>query len=773
MPLVSKSIPNLINGISQQPQTLRLPSQCEDQVNGFSSVVEGLKKRPPLDYVAKISSSTATDNFLHIINRDSTEQYIVTITNGAIQVNSVDGTAQTVTTPNGTSYLTATNPSSAFRCVTIADYTFILNKNITTAKGSTTSSGGGTFQALYTVKQGVAETNYKVTLDGTDFSLTTTDVASNYKTDTIASNMATLITAGGYTVTNFGSTLHIEKASDFTATSTDGFGDSASQMVKDKVQNFINLPKKSKNGHVLEVTNSASNGFDNYYVVFETDATNPAEGVWKETVKAGLIVDFDPSTMPHQLVRNANGTFTFDRTSWGNRIAGDEDSAPDPTFIGKKINDIYFHRNRLGFLSDEAVIMSRSSDFFDFYPETVTSILATDPIDIQVSHTKVSLLRYAIPFDEELLIFSDQTQFIVAGRQTISPQTATANVSSEYESTTTVPPVGSGKNVFFAFKRGDYSGVREYFVSADSDVKEAEDITGNVPKYLPTNIKRFASATNDGILVALDNTGSRLYVYQYYYTQTEKLQSAWHSWTFTKSDDPTTVILDAGFLENYLYLVIKKLDGTYIGKINIAPNPVDTGANYTTHLDYRAIESACTLSYDAVSNKTTIIMPFPKETTLQVVTRGFNGGTVIPITDESLSSTIIKVAGDHTATSFFVGEVYEFRYQFSTQFFKGPDGPSVKEGRLQLRNMSLGYDKTGFFKTEVTPYRRATSNDTFSAPVGTAVAGQINLDSGDFKFTIQSHNEKVNISLINDSFQPSTFINAEWEAWWHQRGRSI
>ena len=53
------------------------------------------------------------------------------------------------------------------------------------------------------------------------------------------------------------------------------------------------------------------------------------------------------------------------------------------------------------------------------------------------------------------------------------------------------------------------------------------------------------------------------------------------------------------------------------------------------------------------------------------------------------------------------------------------------------------------------------------------LAGQINLDSGDFKFTIQSHNEKVNISLINDSFQPSTFINAEWEAWWHQRGRSI
>lgn len=49
MPLVNKAISNLINGVSQQPETLRLPSQCEAQINGFSSVVEGLKKRPPLN----------------------------------------------------------------------------------------------------------------------------------------------------------------------------------------------------------------------------------------------------------------------------------------------------------------------------------------------------------------------------------------------------------------------------------------------------------------------------------------------------------------------------------------------------------------------------------------------------------------------------------------------------------------------------------------------------------------------------------------------------
>ena len=39
MALVSRTIPNLVQGVSQQPEVLRLNSQATEQVNGFSSVV--------------------------------------------------------------------------------------------------------------------------------------------------------------------------------------------------------------------------------------------------------------------------------------------------------------------------------------------------------------------------------------------------------------------------------------------------------------------------------------------------------------------------------------------------------------------------------------------------------------------------------------------------------------------------------------------------------------------------------------------------------------
>ena len=47
--VVSQSIPNFLNGMSQQTPTQRGINQGEDQVNFANNIVDGLSKRPPLD----------------------------------------------------------------------------------------------------------------------------------------------------------------------------------------------------------------------------------------------------------------------------------------------------------------------------------------------------------------------------------------------------------------------------------------------------------------------------------------------------------------------------------------------------------------------------------------------------------------------------------------------------------------------------------------------------------------------------------------------------
>ena len=138
----------------------------------------------------------------------------------------------------------------------------------------------------------------------------------------------------------------------------------------------------------------------------------------------------------------------------------------------------------------------------------------------------------------------------------------------------------------------------------------------------------------------------------------------------------------------------------------------------------------------------------------------------------SQSGTSIVVSGDITAQNFFIGEQYEFEFQFSQQFLQVADSVgsrvSVKEGRLQIRNWSVSFNDTGFFTTEVTPVGRSTSNSTFTGTVvGSGLTGTVNLEDGDFTFAVQSENDKLTVKKIkNNSHLPSNFINASWQGFY-------
>ena len=73
MSVVSQSIPNLINGISQQNPVQRNIGQAESQINFQSNIIDGLSKRPPTEFVKNLLASTVFPNncAIHWINRDS------------------------------------------------------------------------------------------------------------------------------------------------------------------------------------------------------------------------------------------------------------------------------------------------------------------------------------------------------------------------------------------------------------------------------------------------------------------------------------------------------------------------------------------------------------------------------------------------------------------------------------------------------------------------------------------------------------------------------
>ncbi len=787
MPLVSRNISNLIGGISQQPEILRLENQATTQENGFSGVVEGLKKRPPTNYVAKITGSSLSNAYIHTINRDTSERYIVVITNGAIAVYDVDGTAKTVVAQtDATNYLASTTPRSEFKCLTVNDYTYIVNTDKTVAMDSATSTGK-VEQAIYQVTQGVNAIDYSVTIDSTTYSFTST----NSNTEDIRDGLFTAIgTVSGYTFTKIGNSSFkvVKAAGTLSVSASDGYGDKASQIIYDSVQNFSDLPATGIDGQVVEVKGDASTNFDNYWVKW-MDSTS----VWEETLKPAIEYRLDYDKMPHLLIRTADGNFrltqadgssytisatSYDVPAWGDRLVGDLDSAPDPSFVDTNINDIFFFNNRLGMIADENVILSRSSEYFEYFAETVTDVLDTDLIDINVSHTKVSVLKSAIPFDEDLLLFSDQTQFILSGGASLTPANVTVNVATEYENTTgTVKPVGAGSNVFFGYERGNYLGIREYYLESDGETNTGEDITANVPKYIPSNVFKFALASNENILIALSSTSTEvnnLYVYQWFYADAKRLQSSWHKWSFGTSSNVT--ILNVDFIGSTLYLLMERSDGVYIETMDVAPATVDASADYLTHLDRKISNdtSGVSESYNAGTNQTTITIPYTRDNAMKVVGASTASNVAGQAIDTvSQSGTSIVVSGDITAYDYYLGETYTFSYTFSQQYMALGDQYAsgtrtrVRQGRLQIRNWTVSYNDTAYFVATVTPDARDTSTTTFTGTiVGSGLAGTVNLEDGSFTFAVQSRNEGLTIALTNDSHLPCNFVNAEYEGYY-------
>ena len=782
MSMISSAIPNLVQGVSQQSPSLRLSSQAEVQENAFPSLVEGLSKRPPLEYVAEMSASTTTGNFTHLINRDVNERYFVFI-NDANQVKVYDltGTEKTVTYPDGTSYLASTDPVADFRAVTVNDYTFIVNTSQTVAMDTATSPTYP-FTGLIGVRQGDYNKRYSVYLDGTlvvNLVTSATD-ATQIQTDWIAGQIASSINGlSNFTARADGSTVVINKTGNatFDLATYDSLGDTALSPTVGVVQRFDDLPKTAPNGYIARVQGDQTNDFDDYYVKFVADnntQTGASQGYWVETIKPNITYQLDGSTMPHLLIRQSNGDFTFEEANWGDRVAGDELSVPNPTFVGQTINDIFFFQNRLGFLSGENVNMSRTAQYFDFFAKTARTILDDGPIDVAASHTKVSVLKHAIPFDRKLLLFSDQTQFIFKGGDFLTPKNSSIAQTSEYEASTTAKPAAAGNVVYFPSTRGGFTSIREYYVIDDTDRSDAADVTSHISKYIPDGVYAMNASTTENALVAMtDEDTSTIYVYKYHVSGREKLQSAWFKYTFNDLE-----VLNAAFIESALFVVGNKAGKTQLYKMQFDEGRTDPDQTYVTRLDFRIDESDCTLAYDAATDETTITTPFTLDTPF-MVTRGSNAGEIITVTG---SGSTLTVEGDKTSTEFYLGELFTMTYEFSEPTLKeataGGGRVAIANGRLQIKHWILRYQDSGFFTVEV------GNKITGAAPVvhtftgrlvggGQNIIGATRTSSGDYRFPVMNKANRVQVTIKSDSHLPCQFLSAEWEGNMHLRSRRV
>jgi len=533
-------------------------------------------------------------------------------------------------------------------------------------------------------------------------------------------------------------------------------------LYKGAKQTFSTLPTSGMAvNDVWQIQGDPNNNFDNYYVMW--DGTT-----WAETVKPGIAYQFDASTMPHQLVRNPDGTFAFEEISWADRAVGDLGSSLEPSFIGRTIQDVFLHRNRLGFLAGENVILSTApASDFSFWRESATIVIDSDPIDTPAGHSKVSTLYHAAAFDRSLILFSEQTQFVLSAPNALTPSSATLDVSTEFEASPECKPIGAGPNLYFTVPRGIHTAVREYFVQDSVTSNDAADITAHVPSYLPEGVFQLTSSSNEDILLALSTTErNSVWAYKFYWQADEKVQSSWGKWIFDAED----TILGMTMIHSDVYLVVQRPDGTFLEKIALNAGTVDTGMAAKILLDRRL---ELTGTYDAGANETTWTTPYEYTGSIEAVlgsSYGTSAGKRLLLTN--VTSTTFKATGNYSSGNSFVGLPYTFLYRFSEQMMRDASKSAMRDGRLMLRQMAVNYTDSGYFKLTVTPTYRDSYVYEFTGKIlgsGNLVLGELPITSGSFRFPIMSDSTQVTIEISNDSPLPSIFQSAEWVGLFHSK----
>ena len=912
MPFISSSIPNLINGISQQPAEIRLASQAERQVNGLSSVARGLEKRPGTEHKAKLSSTAESDSFIHSIRRDRDEEYTMVCSrtsggNKTLELYDKDGTAVPVKsaptsnaststndiTNSNLSYLETTSVKDNIVATTVADTTFLINKTVTVNKadadGEVSGEGISTYlskkgsdnlvstwangyEGFIFVKVGDYSSKYVVhlTVEGGSLNGNTYKIGYQTPASNVSLNQSHIGTMNIADVLMYGSTKctgshwntfdSTEPAEGFggrkieadkdengaaaagtgadkgyfdgftTGTGTDAMEDvpdlpftfslekSSSVIiikstqpfsiktfdshggkdligVTDSTTSFTNLPGTGiPNNYIVKIAGSGTATQDDFYVKYVL-----ADTVWKETIGPSLETGFDISTMPHRLIRvydeqtPANKYFLYEpvkeaaassgvgaRFGWSSRKAGDDDSNPFPSFTGGKINDICFHKNRFGILSDENIIFSVSGNFYNFFPISVMTGLDSNPIDISVSNNEVSILKHAAAFDQSLLLFSDFQQFSLNSSDgAFTPSNVSVDVVTQFESTAQAPPVSSGKFVYFPFQRGEYAGVREYYVDVgSSDSNDATDITAHVPQYIKGTISKMVVSSTDQMIAVLSTDDTkRVYVYKNFWRGQEKIQNSWSHWTFDGD------VLNCAFLGSTLKLLIKRSDGLYLEDINLSLDSAEAVMEDDTAV---LLDRRVKLTYASSFTLSASNLPYyaNKPSNMVYVTDNARKLTTEAQINEYLSDS------SNQDNVVYAGIPYTFEYEFSRFIHKENELP-IQTAKLQIRNINLLYNKTGFFnvKVNVTPGTikipdgsggtttvtpRTNYSKNFSGMLtNTSSFGEYKLLSGTFKSSVMTNSSNCNIILENNEYLPCAFQSAEWEGFLHKRSQRV
>ena len=600
-------------------------------------------------------------------------------------------------------------------------------------------------------------------------------------------------------------------------------------VIGQKAQDISRLPAMNKHGYVAQISNTADLDTDDYYVKFVADNGTSGAGSYEETVRphnfAGtsaadaMKAGFDPATMPHALINNRNGTFTFAKLDlsfgnaqgnenyWKDRQVGDNESNPFPTILGKEITEMFFHRNRLGLIADEQVIMSQPGQYFNLF--IVSAIAASDdnPIDITVSDIKPAFINHTLPINKGVMMFSDNGQFLLFTESDIfSPKTVRLKKIASYECDASIQPVDLGTSVLFTSNVSAYARAFEATVVDDDTPPKIVEQTRVVPEFLPKDITKSTNSASIGITTYGKKGDSTVYHYKYYDAGNTREQSAWYSWTLTGTMQHmlytggsffSVTLHDSSYkLCRHEYVADANATRAYVlgGTSSDVGSALKTARQFEAHLDNMTIATnvAGSAQTTTAPEKTVLTIPYTPANTTDLFMVGLSGndsdgnsiaGTVRAADAVGTNSVTFNNINLHSAAKVAVGYRYTSTIELPTYYVNLGNNAYDTDGDLRISGINFEMGVGGPMEFHLTsPFTYIDSSGNSTKDIDDYVQFESGILSNSSVFDkppadlaksvrvpVQRKNEKYTLQIqIPDPFS-TALISASWDGIYNPR----
>ena len=708
MAAVTQRISNYLSGVSKQTDSKKLPGQVKECINGLPDMTLGMTKRPGFKFISKLKNTGGTDFSgtqldgakWFYINRDTTASYIgcitpkVDSTNGSIYIWNADtGAACTIT--NGSAHTYLTGGKFNYDVLTIQDKTIITNNLVTvTALPAPTdfvAQSRGTLLLSGKIEQMQGET-FSVTVAGSTTAAYT--AASDADFDEILDNLETKINAlsiSGLTVTKHGTTLQLDRVVSSTRTAftlSGKGGDDNERLVvyQDWAINESWLPSYSFHDQVVHIVNKPNSDSDDYYAKFV--ATNPStggEGYWVETIAPNVSTGLTASTMPHNLKNTGTNAFTFEPFTWDPRLTGDDLTNAHPSFVGKTITKAFNHNDRLGFISEDNVILSVRNEPFRFYADSARTQSPSDPCDLNCSSVRPTKLTSVVPARQGLVLFSKRQQFLLYNDD--GPITATSQkirAISNMEMSDDVEPIDIGTHFNFISKTPNFVRVFAMQPKGLGESPDILDIGRVVNEWITIDVDTLVASIQNEFIAMSSQSSKEIYFYRTYKNGDELLMESWFKWrlpgtvqTMALDQDDMYCVTkqeykltdNSGNVTTHYEYIISKANLTQSPEVAIITNA--QGQKINPCMDLYA--QASSVDYDADNDFSKCYLPYANLTdeknvliiagTTAAGTFNNSGFTITPETGTDDTGTYFKVPGqdlESVASHVYVGYAYNF-----------------------------------------------------------------------------------------------------------------